>query len=164
MGLLPRTSSRIANELYVSLNDAGVEPPYILGGHSFGGYNMQIFARRYPYLVAGLVLIDASHPDQVERFLAPPLAMLTAPSSRYGIVQFREPPPPNPLLPLPVRRPIAEQALETGRTIANELPASVTRARTQAGAPRPDPPQRSSAAAASTAGANACCSNGAAWN
>lgn len=123
MGPLPRTSSRIANELYVSLNDAGVEPPYILGGHSFGGYNMQIFARRYPYLVAGLVLIDASHPDQVERFLAPPLAMLTAPSSRYGIVQFREPPPPNPLLPLPVRRLIAEQARrwKTRRTIANEL-------------------------------------------
>ncbi|MGE0486621.1 MAG: alpha/beta fold hydrolase [Gammaproteobacteria bacterium] len=123
MGPLPRTSSRIANELYLLLDAAEVPAPYILVGHSFGGYNMQIFARRYAYMAAGLVLIDASHPQQVERFLAPPLKLLTAPSSRYGIVQFRDPPPPNALLPEPVRRLIAERARrwKTRRTLGSEL-------------------------------------------
>ncbi|MEX2480550.1 MAG: alpha/beta hydrolase, partial [Gammaproteobacteria bacterium] len=123
MGPEPRTSSRITNELYLLLDDAAISPPYVLVGHSFGGYNMQLFARRYPFLVVGLVLIDASHPDQVERFLQPPLGLLTAPSSRWGIVQFREPPPPSRLLPEPIRRSIAAQARrwKTRRTIASEL-------------------------------------------
>jgi pimeloyl-ACP methyl ester carboxylesterase len=123
MGPAPRTSSRIANELFLLLNETSVSPPFILVGHSFGGYNMQLFARRYPYLTAGLVLIDASHPDQVERFLAPPLKMITAPSSRYGIVQFRDPPPPHARLPDHLKRRVRQQAghWKTRRTLASEL-------------------------------------------
>ncbi|MEQ8661080.1 MAG: alpha/beta hydrolase [Gammaproteobacteria bacterium] len=123
MGPAQRTSSRIANELYLLLEDADVPAPYILAGHSFGGYNMQIFARRYPYLSAGLVLIDASHPDQVDRFLAPPIGLLTAPSSRYGIVRFSAPPLPHELLPEPVRQVIRQRAerWKTRRTLGNEL-------------------------------------------
>ena len=123
MGPLPRTSSRIANELYLLLQGGDIPGPFILVGHSFGGFNMQVFSRRYPYLTAGLVLIDASHPEQVERFLAPPLNMLTAPSSRYGIVKFSEPPPPHDLLPSANRREIYQRARrwKTRRTLANEL-------------------------------------------
>jgi pimeloyl-ACP methyl ester carboxylesterase len=33
-------------------------------GHSFGGLNVRLFARRHPEAVAGLVLVDASHEDQ----------------------------------------------------------------------------------------------------
>jgi len=122
-GPLPRTSSQIANELYLLLTGAGEDGPFVLVGHSFGGYNMQVFARRYPYLVTGLVLVDASHPDQVERFLAPPLRMLTAPSSRHGIVEYREPPPPHVALPGPLRREIAARARrwKTRRALGNEL-------------------------------------------
>lgn len=122
-GPLPRTSSRIANELYLLLESAVVSPPFVLVGHSFGGYNMQVFARRYPYLTAGLVLVDASHPDQVERFLAPPLRMITAPSSRHGIVQFRDPPPPHALLPSSTRLRLMRRAgrWKTRRTVASEL-------------------------------------------
>lgn len=123
MGALPRTSSRIANELFVQLNDAGIDGPLILAGHSFGGYNMQIFARRYSYRVQGLVLVDASHPEQVQRFLEPPLEMLTAPSSRYGIVQFSDPPAPHEALPDDVRHQIRarSQRWKTRRTLASEL-------------------------------------------
>lgn len=110
VGANPRSSSRIANELFLLLDGAGEQPPYILVGHSFGGYNMQLFARRYPYLTAGLVLVDASHPEQVERFLAPPLGLSTAPSSRAGVVRFAEPPPPHPLLPDSIRRRIFSTA------------------------------------------------------
>ena len=88
MGPYPRTSSRHADDLYLLQLAADLKPPYVLVGHSYGGYDMQLFARRYPYLVAGLVLVDASHPEQVERFAAPPYYLQIAPSSHFGIVQF----------------------------------------------------------------------------
>jgi pimeloyl-ACP methyl ester carboxylesterase len=41
------------------VDHAGLEPPFVLVGHSFGGYVVQIFAARNPGAVAGLVLIDS---------------------------------------------------------------------------------------------------------
>lgn len=62
----PRTSARIADELHVLLERAGIAPPYVLGGHSFGGYNMRMYASRYPQQVAGLVLVDSPNEGQVD--------------------------------------------------------------------------------------------------
>ena len=70
-GPLPRTSERITRELHTLLLRAGVAGPYIIAGHSFGGYNAQLFASNYPNETAGLVLIDASHPEQIERLPGP---------------------------------------------------------------------------------------------
>jgi pimeloyl-ACP methyl ester carboxylesterase len=66
----PRTSKVIAQELHRLLRAAGVNPPYILVGHSMGGYNVRLYASLYPNEVAGMVLVDASHPDQDNRFPA----------------------------------------------------------------------------------------------
>jgi pimeloyl-ACP methyl ester carboxylesterase len=66
-GPRPRTSRRIASELKLLLQEAQIPPPYILVGHSFGGYNMRLFNAFYPNSVSGLVLIDASHEDQYDR-------------------------------------------------------------------------------------------------
>lgn len=66
-GPAPRTTSQLSDELYRLLGAAGIEPPYILVGHSFGGYNMQYFARTRPADVVAVILIDASHPEQAER-------------------------------------------------------------------------------------------------
>jgi pimeloyl-ACP methyl ester carboxylesterase len=38
--------------------------PYVLVGHSYGGLVMRAFADLYPDEAAGMVLVDASHPDQ----------------------------------------------------------------------------------------------------
>lgn len=57
----PRTSEVIADELHTLLHRAGIPGPYLLVGHSFGGYNVRVFADRYPDEVAGLVLVDVSH-------------------------------------------------------------------------------------------------------
>jgi len=64
LGPMPRTAERIVDELYAALNKAGVEPPYILIGHSFGGLLMPLFAARFPKEVMGLVLIDAVAPAE----------------------------------------------------------------------------------------------------
>ncbi len=60
----PRTSGAIVTELHEALTAAGERPPYIVVGHSFGGYNMRLFADRYLDEVAGIVLVDSSHEDQ----------------------------------------------------------------------------------------------------
>jgi pimeloyl-ACP methyl ester carboxylesterase len=49
------------------LHQARIEPPYVLVGHSFGGFNVRVFAGGFPEEVAGVVLIDSSHPDQHAR-------------------------------------------------------------------------------------------------
>jgi len=64
----PRTSKVIAEELHALLRGAGVQPPYILVGHSLGGYDVRLYASLYREEVTGMVLVDASHPDQENRF------------------------------------------------------------------------------------------------
>lgn len=63
----PRTSSNIADELDRLLTRAMVRGPYVLVGSSFGGYNIRVFASRYRKQVAGMVLVDSTHPDQLNR-------------------------------------------------------------------------------------------------
>ncbi len=64
-GPMPRTSVRIADELHAALHNAGIEGPYILVGHAFGGDNVRTFADRYMSDVAGMVLVEAD-PGDVE--------------------------------------------------------------------------------------------------
>ena len=66
----PRTSKVIAEELHALLQAARISPPYVIVGHSMGGYDVRIFTSLYPNEVAGMVLVDASHPDQENRFPA----------------------------------------------------------------------------------------------
>ena len=66
----PRTSLQIVKDLKALLDAAGERPPYILVGHSFGGYNVRVFASQYRDLVAGVVLVDASHEDEEDRINA----------------------------------------------------------------------------------------------
>jgi pimeloyl-ACP methyl ester carboxylesterase len=52
------------------LEKSGEVGPFVLVGHSFGGYNVRVFTSRYPDLVSGLVLVDAMHEDQEPDFWA----------------------------------------------------------------------------------------------
>jgi pimeloyl-ACP methyl ester carboxylesterase len=56
----PRTSADIADDLHKLLRAAGVPPPYVLVGHSFGGFNIRVFAARNRSEVAGMVLVDSA--------------------------------------------------------------------------------------------------------
>jgi len=64
----PRTSQVIATQLHALLQAAGIAPPYVLVGHSMGGYDVRLYTKAYPSEVVGMVLVDASHPDQDNRF------------------------------------------------------------------------------------------------
>jgi pimeloyl-ACP methyl ester carboxylesterase len=64
----PRTTVNIVSELEKLLVAAHVPGPYVLVGHSFGGFNVRMFASRHRDQVAGMVLVDSSHPDQLNRF------------------------------------------------------------------------------------------------
>ena len=66
-GPFPRTSEAIAGEEHVLLANAGIAPPYVLVGHSFGGLNARVYAGKYPNEVAGMVLVDAAHEDEPAR-------------------------------------------------------------------------------------------------
>ncbi len=63
----PRTSRVIAEELHALLKKAEVLPPFVLVGHSAGGLHTRMYASLYPSEVAGMVLMDAAHPEQNRR-------------------------------------------------------------------------------------------------
>jgi len=67
-GSEPRTSKVIATELHALLQAASIAPPYVLVGHSMGGYNVRVYTSLYRNEIVGMVLVDASHPDQENRF------------------------------------------------------------------------------------------------
>jgi len=65
-----RDGASIAAELRAELSARGLAPPWLLVGHSIGGLYAQYFARRYPEEVVALVLVDATHWDQLARVRA----------------------------------------------------------------------------------------------
>ena len=54
----PRDGATIVEDLRALLASRNIQPPYVLVGHSAGGLYMQLYARRYPAEVAGLVLVE----------------------------------------------------------------------------------------------------------
>jgi pimeloyl-ACP methyl ester carboxylesterase len=73
-GPRPRTSLQIAKELRELLDASGEKGPFVMVGHSFGGYNVRVFTGMYPDDVIGVVLVDAEHGDEERRLdeLLPP--------------------------------------------------------------------------------------------
>lgn len=65
-----RTTGVIIDELHTVLTKAGLEGPYILVGHSFGGILVRAFAHQYPGEVVGMVLVDSAHENQLARLPA----------------------------------------------------------------------------------------------
>jgi len=62
-GPAPRTMHQEVFELHMLLRKAGVRPPYVLVGHSYGGLLVRLYAGLYPREVAGLVLVDSTDPN-----------------------------------------------------------------------------------------------------
>jgi pimeloyl-ACP methyl ester carboxylesterase len=50
------------------LEATGEKGPYVIVGFSFGGLITQMYAAQHPDQVAGLVLVEANHPDEPDQF------------------------------------------------------------------------------------------------
>jgi pimeloyl-ACP methyl ester carboxylesterase len=61
---IEQTSAAIADDLHALLHAAGIPAPYVLTGASFSGFNVRVFAGKFPTEVAGVVLADSAHEDQ----------------------------------------------------------------------------------------------------
>jgi pimeloyl-ACP methyl ester carboxylesterase len=55
----PRDALMINAELHALLDQAGIAPPYVMAGHSFGAVLTRIYAAQYSAEIAGIVLVDS---------------------------------------------------------------------------------------------------------
>lgn len=106
-----RDAATVVAELRAELVGRGLAPPYVLVGHSLGGLYMQYYARNYPEEVAGLLLVDSTHHDQLARMRAQVPAM-------YGTVRAV-----SLVMIGPMRREFADSTLAGEQVRASPLPA-----------------------------------------
>jgi len=66
-GPAPRTSQEMVNELHALLGNGGIPGPYVLVGHSLGGFNVRLFAHEYPDETAGIVLVASGNEHEEAR-------------------------------------------------------------------------------------------------
>lgn len=102
-----RDATSVARELRTLLLRAGESGPYVFAGHSLGGQYALMFAELYDQDTAGLVLIDAQHPDTmfrrpeaqaIERQQQQQISLLIV-LSRLGIVRLFNMAPADARLP-----------------------------------------------------------------
>ena len=94
---LPFSSANVARDLHAALDRAGESAPLVMVGHSIGGPYVMAFTKLYGDEVAGVVFVDASHPDQMERTqratgmpMTPPTGVLSfgAAMARTGLTRM----------------------------------------------------------------------------
>lgn len=88
-----RDPCTIASEQRALLQRLGVKPPYLLVGHSLGGRYQWVYAALYPDEVAGMVLVEATHPEYRQRLQRDAPAMAATVSAlrlAFGATMARE--------------------------------------------------------------------------
>ena len=110
-----------ARNLHEVLSSAGEQPPYILAGHSLGGYLIRIYADQYPQDVASLIFIDSAHEDQwtklpaqFDAFMQGLLSQMKTISYLANFGLMRATPPPEQGLP-PQQEAIIRREMSTAR-------------------------------------------------
>ena len=114
----PFSATHVAQDLHAALAAVGEKGPYVLVGHSLGGPYLMTFVGLYGGDVAGVVLVDASHPDQIDRLRAAggqgvsaqlAQAKLAGALAWTGIVRAvtSQSPPVPPTAPAAIRGPAA---------------------------------------------------------
>ena len=89
----PQLIDATTADLEAALAAAHVQPPYVLVGHSVGGYESLLFADRHPSQVSGMVLVDPQYPDEVRI-----IARVTTATTEFTDRMAKE--YPNPLVEL----------------------------------------------------------------
>ncbi len=85
----PLSGESAVRDLHVLLEVAGIEPPYVLLGASFGGLLAYQYALMYPDQVSGMLLLDANFPDELSlETLFPPEERFTHDEWKDGAEQL----------------------------------------------------------------------------
>ncbi|PKB70809.1 MAG: hypothetical protein BZY87_09845 [SAR202 cluster bacterium Io17-Chloro-G6] len=61
------TSQTASDDLHALLSGAGITGPLIFVGHSYGGLIVQLYAAQHPEDVAGVILVDSLHPENLDK-------------------------------------------------------------------------------------------------
>lgn len=82
---LPQTADNRTSDLQAALKAGGISGPYVVVGHSLGGYESLLLKDREPSKVVGMVLVDPSFPGQmaVWKRVAPNWISGTSPAIGY---------------------------------------------------------------------------------
>jgi pimeloyl-ACP methyl ester carboxylesterase len=86
-GPLLRTGHLVVDDLHMLLGNAGIPPPYVLVGHSWGADIARLYASQHPAEIAGLILVGAAHERWHERHIARTTAGLS-PEERDGYMHW----------------------------------------------------------------------------
>jgi pimeloyl-ACP methyl ester carboxylesterase len=87
----------LADDLEHLLDRAGIRPPYVLVASSMGGLTAELFARRHPDRVAGMVFLDAAYSGALDRYITEwsPMrtweACATTIAARLGVLRMVDP-------------------------------------------------------------------------
>jgi pimeloyl-ACP methyl ester carboxylesterase len=86
LGPRPRTLHQHVWELHALLGKAGEKAPFLLVGHSYGGWLVRLFAETYPLDISGLVLVESGAED--------PLRVINGKVTRASELAKGQPVPP----------------------------------------------------------------------
>lgn len=97
-----RTSEQKATELHKLLKEANIKPPYVLVANGYSGYNVRMFAAKYPKEVAGVIWVTPisesfldiaktlMSPAEMEPFMRQFKEQINHPSSKSGDGDYEE--------------------------------------------------------------------------
>jgi len=96
-----RTTDDQVTDLHALLEGAGIKPPYVLVGHSIGGWNNLVYAQRFPAEVVGVVFVDVRPPAASAEWLAAlppetPTDSQALKDNRFDLTTFEGDPSRNP--------------------------------------------------------------------
>ena len=84
----PRDAATMALELHTLLVNANISGPYILVGHSLGGVVARQFAAKYSNEVAGLIMVDSAHEQQMKYFPEALVKMINSMKGMMGMMKL----------------------------------------------------------------------------
>ena len=130
VGPTPRDAVVIVSDLEKLVRRAKLKPPYILVGHSLGGFTMRLFARRNLHRTTGIVLVDPAAEGLLERWEA--IATDRVGPYRRLLGRFQrctaqtdgpdcKPPPPDDAPPALHDQWVVRRPAEWYRTMVSEL-------------------------------------------
>jgi len=133
----PLSPNQVAVDLHKLLETASVPGPYILVGHSAGGYYVRAYSDQYPSEVVGMVLVDAAYekqdtlypPEYVELMNKSsamlPLCQIMAPFGAMRILKILNALVPVNSLPVDTERAFLSTLFRTSycKSMANESQA-----------------------------------------